>query len=96
MPYWALVESYRTGRGPRQRVVARLGAMDESGRMGVEQCAAPHRCGQEDLFIEADAPEWVEVDLKGVRVERTRRFGSPWLGRTLLRNWNWIGSWTRS
>jgi transposase len=27
----------------------------------------------------------VEVDLTGVRVERTRRFGGPWLGRTLLR-----------
>jgi len=25
--YWALVESYRTERGPRQRVVAWLGAM---------------------------------------------------------------------
>src|SRR5208337_4225625 len=48
--YWALVESYRTARGPRQRVA-----------------------------------EWVEVDLKGVRVERARRFGGPWLGRTLLR-----------
>jgi hypothetical protein len=27
----------------------------------------------------------VEVDLKGAGVERTRRFGGPWLGRTLLR-----------
>ena len=26
--YWALVESYRTERGPRQRVVAYLGDMD--------------------------------------------------------------------
>jgi hypothetical protein len=34
--YWALVESYRTARGPRQRVVAWLGAMDEQGRMGVK------------------------------------------------------------
>ena len=83
--YWALVESYRTVRGPRQRVVAWLGAMDEAGRMGVKHCATPHSCVQEDLFFEGEDPEWVEVDLKGVRVERTRRFGGPWLGRTLLR-----------
>ena len=30
--YWALVESYRTERGPRQRRVAYLGLMDEAGR----------------------------------------------------------------
>ena len=29
--YWALVESYRTERGPRQRVVAYLGQLDEKG-----------------------------------------------------------------
>ena len=83
--YWALVESYRTARGPRQRVVAWLGAMDEEGRMGVKRCAEAQSCEQGDLFIEAGEQEWVEIDLKGVRVERTRRFGGPWLGRTLLR-----------
>jgi len=79
------VESYRTARGPRQRVVAWLGAMDEEGRMGVKRCAEAQSCEQGDLFIEAGEQEWVEIDLKGVRVERTRRFGGPWLGRTLLR-----------
>ena len=37
--YWALVESYRTESGPRQRVVAWLGKLDEAGRLGVEQAA---------------------------------------------------------
>ena len=37
--YWGLVESYRTERGPRQRVVAWLGLMDEAGRLGVAQAA---------------------------------------------------------
>jgi transposase len=83
--YWALVESYRTVRGPRQRVVAWLGAMEERGRMGVKRCAAADSSEQADLFVAGEAPEWVEVDVKGVRVERTRRFGGPWLGRTLLR-----------
>jgi len=35
--YWALVESYRTANGPRQRVVAWLGTLDEAGRLGVQQ-----------------------------------------------------------
>lgn len=37
--YWALVESYRTASGPRQRVVAWLGKLDEAGRLGVKQAA---------------------------------------------------------
>jgi transposase len=82
--YWALVESYRTNRGPRQRVVAWLGVMDERGRLGVKRCAEKNPCYQTGLFIKAE-PEWVEVDVKRVRVERSRKFGGPWLGRELLR-----------
>ena len=37
--YWALVESYRTERGPRQRVVAWLGGIDEAGRLGIHKAA---------------------------------------------------------
>ena len=38
--YWALVESHRTATGPRQRVVAWLGKLDEAGRLGVKQAAS--------------------------------------------------------
>src|SRR3989440_258375 len=82
--YWALVESYRTSRGPRQRVVAWLGVMDERGRLGVKRCAEKQPGYQTDLFTRTE-PEWVEVDVKRVRVERSRKFGGPWLGRELLR-----------
>jgi transposase len=82
--YWALVESYRTARGPRQRVVAWLGAMDEQGRLGVKRCAERTPAQQRGLFFDPQ-PEWVEVDVKGVRVERSRKFGGPWLGLKLLR-----------
>lgn len=81
--YWALVESYRTARGPRQRVVAYLGEMDERGRLGVRRCAQQRREQQASLFSSPE-PEWVEVDLKRVRVERSRQFGGVWLGRELL------------
>jgi transposase len=37
--YWALVESFRTEAGPRQRVVAWLGKLDEAGRLGVQRAA---------------------------------------------------------
>jgi hypothetical protein len=82
--YWALVESYRTARGPRQRVVAWLGAMDEQGRLGVKRYAEGATTHQGSLFRDRE-PEWVEVDLKRVRVERSRKFGGPWLGLELLR-----------
>jgi len=82
--YWALVESYRTARGPRQRVVAWLGAMDEQGRLGVKHCAERASAQQLGLFCDPQ-PAWVEVDVKGVRVERSRKFGGPWLGLELLR-----------
>jgi hypothetical protein len=82
--YWALVESHRTRRGPRQRVVAWLGAMDEQGRLGVKRCAEQSAAQQQSLFPEPQA-EWVEVDVNRVSVERTRHFGGPWLGLELLR-----------
>ncbi|MDO8671015.1 MAG: IS1634 family transposase [Dehalococcoidia bacterium] len=83
--YWELVESQRTERGPRQRVVAYLGDMDEAACVGVKQ-AAMNRAGswQRRLFDEEGEPEWVEVDSKRVRVERVRDFGGYWLGLHIL------------
>jgi transposase len=83
--YWALVESYRTSRGPRQRVVAYLGEMDAAGRLGLQQQAAgPAAVAQRRLFGDVE-PQWVEVDLKRIAVERKRAFGGPWLGLQLCR-----------
>jgi transposase len=83
--YWALVESYRTSRGPRQRVVAYLGEMDAAGRLGLhQQAAGPAAVAQRRLFGDAE-PQWVEVDLKRIAVERKRAFGGPWLGLQLCR-----------
>src|SRR5258708_4664770 len=97
--YWALVESYRTARGPRQRVVAWLGKLDEAGRLGVQQAAESSDAqtahpsgakgdGQKTLF-EAETglpePRWVQVDAAGVRVENCRQFGGPWLALQLIR-----------
>ena len=83
--YWALVESYRTERGPRQRVVAHLGKLDEVGRLGLKQAAEERpRSSQRKLFPEPE-PEWVEVDASAVRVENCRQFGGPWLALELIK-----------
>jgi transposase len=79
--YWELVESYRTERGPRQRVVSYLGNVGEAKRLGMEQEARGERGSwQSRLFDEVGEPEWVEVDTRRVRAERVRDFGGYWLG----------------
>lgn len=95
--YWQLVESYRTPRGPRHRVVAYLGEMDASERCGWGRLAlhldgkAAVQAQQLMLFDTVDThnndpvPQYVEVDLKGVRIERTQDFGDVFLALTLWR-----------
>lgn len=83
--YWALVESYRSSRGPRQRVVAYLGEMDAAGRLGIhQQAAGTVAVAQRGLFRDVES-QWVEVDLKRIAVERKRAFGGPWIGLELCR-----------
>ena len=96
--YWALVESVRTERGPRQNVVAWLGALDEAGRLGVLQAArgkgkdgdspgALSKLVQPALFEFEDTPvepRWVRVNTSAVRVENSRAFGGPWLALQLI------------
>jgi transposase len=83
--YWALVKSERTAKGPRQKVVAYLGDLDEAGRLGVQQAADAASCsGQQALFDSPPAPRYVEVDLSAVRVEAIRSFGGPWLALQLI------------
>src|ERR1700675_4453410 len=85
--YWALVESFRTERGPRQRTVAYLGLMDEAGRLGVEDAADPQPSSpQRELFSEPSAePRFVEIDRASLRVENCRQFGGPWLALELIK-----------
>jgi transposase len=94
--YWALVESYRTERGPRQRVVAYLGRLDEEGRLAVQQAAHPeadHDDHQAQLpFADASPadqnklqPQWATVNASAVRVENCQQFGGPWLALELIK-----------
>ena len=83
--YWALVESYRTPRGPRQRVVSYLGDLAADVRAGVAAAATGQCAHQPSLFADAVVPDRVEVNLRSVRVERTVAFGGVWLGQWLLK-----------
>ncbi len=83
--YWALVESYRSERGPRQRVVAYLGRLNEAGRLGVREAALERSGEQQQTLFEEPEPEWVEVNASAVRVEKCRQFGGPWLALELIK-----------
>lgn len=87
--YWALVESVRTARGPRQRVVAYLGDLDEAGRLGLRDAALAASGESVDatqlLFSDGTpAPRFVDVDTSRVRVENLRSFGGEWLALQLI------------
>jgi transposase len=81
--YWALVEPYRTPNGPRQRIVAYLGEMDASGRLGIKNAVEGRTGYQKDIF-EDNEPEWVEINVRGVRTEKVRDFGDIWLALQLI------------
>lgn len=94
--YWALVESYRTAKGSRQRVVAYLGELKRSEQDGWAKLGAHLEKGatsqrpQRSLFdpppsVAASDEEAVQVRLKGVRLERLRDFGDVWLAWGLWR-----------
>jgi hypothetical protein len=91
--YWALVESYRTAKGSRQRVVTYLGELKRSERSGWAELGRQldrKQRPQPTLFdppaVEEPADdEPVLVDLKGVRLERLRDFGDAWLALGLWR-----------
>ena len=93
--YWSLVESVRTARGPRQRIVAAIGklpGLDKEERVGWEEIrrildGEPRL--QPDLFEEyVDPPSWATVDINKVSVERLRHFGDVYLGLLL---WGKLG-----
>src|SRR5260370_505613 len=81
--YWALVESLRTARGSRQRIVAYLGELqadEEPGWAKLGRRLQPHQRPQRSLFDPPaddtprdDEPVWVK--LRGIRLERLRDFG---------------------
>ena len=93
--YWSLVESYRTVRGPRQRIVAVIGklpGLDKEERVGWEEIrrildGKPR--SEQGLFEKYEEPPlWATVNINQVSVERLRHFGDVYLALLL---WSKLG-----
>jgi transposase len=93
--YWVLVESYRTPRGSRHRVVAYLGQLSRGESSGWAQLgrtlSGKRRTRPEPSLFdpphydEPDDNEPVLVKLKDIHLERLRGFGDVWLAWGLWR-----------
>ena len=90
--YWKLVESYRTARGPRHRTVAYIGELGASQRSGWARLGRSLTVQPEPAYpffaqLESQdpVPQTVEVQVRGVRIQRPREFGSVCLGLVLWR-----------
>jgi transposase len=90
--YWSLVETVRTPDGPRQRTLCYLGELNSSAQARwlktIEVFNEQGEAQQLKLFpsqveAPADDPQVARVLLNKVRLERTRQFGSCWLGLEL-------------
>src|SRR6266436_3689080 len=90
--YWSLVETVRTPDGPRQKTLCYLGELNSSAEARwlttVEVFNKQGEAQQLKLFPShvappADDPQVARVLLNKVRLERTRQFGSCFLGLDL-------------
>jgi transposase len=85
--YWCLVRSVRVGKRVIQQTVAHLGELDGHGRIEA-RALARHLIGAPDeapLFDDGSRNVTVPVRLKGIRIERSRRFGDVYLALALWR-----------
>src|ERR1700674_3033389 len=85
--YWRLGGRVRVGRRVIQQTVAHLGELDERGRIEARALAqhligAPERA---QLFNDGSEHLTVPVRLKGIAIERSRRFGDVYLALALWR-----------
>lgn len=94
--YWSLVQTVRTAKGPRHRTVCNLGklpGLDKGHRHGWENLVhlldgtepPPSQQGLGSSSADSHTPEWMQVDVKGLRVERVRDFGEVYLALALWR-----------
>ena len=96
--YFALVESQRFERGPRQRIVAQLGELTEDQQHRWQRTAVFHTRHEEGyelpLFLDAEhASPSPDSDIVRIRLGKVgwtnaRAFGDAWLGWQLWRKLN--------
>lgn len=80
--YWSLVETIRTPKGPRQRVVGYLGDLDEEREdlyRGMVRRLGGRSDNQGDFFKPASIKS-ASIIPERLRVEKVRDFGDAWVG----------------
>jgi len=94
--YWTLVRTIRTARGPRQQIVAHLGKLTEPEAQELRGWAdldalLEGRPAERQGLLDAPMPPaeeavlWKRINVRGVRVERSRQFGRVYLALALWR-----------
>jgi hypothetical protein len=87
--YWSLVETVRTGNGPRQRTLCYLGELNGSAQARwLKSIAVFNEQGEAQqlklfpahLEVPEDDPQVARVLVNRVRLERSRQFGACFLG----------------
>src|SRR5450432_867596 len=87
--YWSLVETVRTPDGPRQKTLCYLGELNSSAQarwlrtievFNDKGDSQQLKLFPSDVAAPADDPQVARVLLNKVRLERTRQFGSCFLG----------------
>ena len=80
----SLVESYRTEKGVRQRIVGYIGDITRKQAKSME--LAVERCDsyQTDFLSPEELPDRLTIEPKKTRTERQREFGGVWLGNKLF------------
>lgn len=96
--YWSLMRTVRTAKGPRHELVAHLGkapGLDDDKRLSWEHVGdllegrdpppVQGRLGEPLPAATATTRQWMQVDVRGLRVERVRDFGEVYLALALWR-----------
>lgn len=92
--YWSLMRTVRTAKGPRHELVASLGkapGLDQDKRLSWENVGDLLE-GRDPAPVQGRLGEplppprqWMQVDVRGLRVERVRDFGEVYLALSLWR-----------
>ena len=82
--YWALVESYRSERGVRQRVVGYIGDVAKASARKVERSVVRLESVQQDFLSPEELPDRADIRPRQTRTERLREFGGAWLSAQIF------------
>ena len=78
--YWALVESYRTSQGVRQRIVSYVGDVTRQEANNLAGAIEESKSIDPGMLSKTNWQTGTAIEPKKTRTERQREFGGVWLG----------------